>query len=384
MFYRALMTYRNTADRDTGLSPAETLYGRPLKDFLPYTPRGAVEQRRRIPMQRTWTDLMTHRETALAARSTRDHEKWSATTKSLPPLRIGDHVFLQNQSGNYPKRWDKRGVVIEVLQNHQYRLRVDGSRRVTLRNRQFLRRFQAMEAKPFVAQPPPIGIAVSPVRYIETTATTSSRQQVGGGKTVTVVTPLSETHLEATGEPVVNTSRQQVGGGKTVTVVTPLSETHLEATGEPVVNTSRQQVGGGKTVTVVTPLSETHLEATGEPVVNTSRQQVGGGKTVTVVTPLSETHLEATGEPVVPQSDDVATNYPSRPAETDISICQSPGDHSKLDIKPCLPAELPLRRSDRSRKKNSKYPDGEYCTATDDTALADLGCTATATLSPVP
>ena len=320
MFYRALMTYRNTADRDTGLSPAETLYGRPLKDFLPYTPRGAVEQRRRIPMQRTWTDLMTHRETALAARSTRDHEKWSATTKSLPPLRIGDHVFLQNQSGNYPKRWDKRGVVIEVLQNHQYRLRVDGSRRVTLRNRQFLRRFQAMEAKPFVAQPPPIGIAVSPVRYIETTATTSSRQQVGGGKTVTVVTPLSETHLEATGEPVVNTSRQQVGGGKTVTVVTP----------------------------------------------------------------LSETHLEATGEPVVPQSDDVATNYPSRPAETDISICQSPGDHSKLDIKPCLPAELPLRRSDRSRKKNSKYPDGEYCTATDDTALAALGCTATATSSPVP
>ena len=32
---KALLQYRNIPDRDIGLSPAELLYGRQLKDFLP-------------------------------------------------------------------------------------------------------------------------------------------------------------------------------------------------------------------------------------------------------------------------------------------------------------------------------------------------------------
>ena len=35
-------------------------------------------------------------------------------TKELPPLEIGDHVMLQNQLGNKPKRWDKLGVVLQA------------------------------------------------------------------------------------------------------------------------------------------------------------------------------------------------------------------------------------------------------------------------------
>ena len=34
-FLQALMTYRNTPDRDMGLSPAQVIFGRNLRDFLP-------------------------------------------------------------------------------------------------------------------------------------------------------------------------------------------------------------------------------------------------------------------------------------------------------------------------------------------------------------
>ena len=62
--------------------------------------------------------------------------------RQLPPLLLGDSVFVQNQTGNSPKRWDKRGVVVESEGNDQYKVRLDGSRRVTLRNRRYLRKFQ--------------------------------------------------------------------------------------------------------------------------------------------------------------------------------------------------------------------------------------------------
>ena len=71
----------------------------------------------------------------------RDMEKWTEHTRKLPPLRVGDTVRIQNQVGPHPKKWDKTGRVIEVMQHDQYRVRVDGSGRITLRNRRFLRNF---------------------------------------------------------------------------------------------------------------------------------------------------------------------------------------------------------------------------------------------------
>ena len=69
------------------------------------------------------------------------HERWSEQTKRLPVLQVGDHVCIQNQIGNFPKRWDKTGTIIEVRQFDQYAIKVDGSGRVTLRNCKFLRKY---------------------------------------------------------------------------------------------------------------------------------------------------------------------------------------------------------------------------------------------------
>ena len=68
-------------------------------------------------------------------------ERLTEHTKRLPQLQIGDTVRIQNQVGPSPNKWDKTGVVTETRPYDQYCIRVDGSGRVTIRNRKFLRKY---------------------------------------------------------------------------------------------------------------------------------------------------------------------------------------------------------------------------------------------------
>jgi hypothetical protein len=52
--------------------------------------------------------------------------------KRLLPLKVGDLIRIQNQTGPYPRKWDKNGTVIEVYQYDQYVVCIDGSDRITL------------------------------------------------------------------------------------------------------------------------------------------------------------------------------------------------------------------------------------------------------------
>lgn len=133
-FQRALLMYRNSIDPETKASPALILFGRPIRDAIP------ILMGRYSPHE-TWTELMSHREMALAKRHSREHERWNEHTHHLPTLQVGDHVYIQNLVGNHPRRWERTGTVVEVRQYHQYVIRVDGTGRVTIRNRQHLRKF---------------------------------------------------------------------------------------------------------------------------------------------------------------------------------------------------------------------------------------------------
>ncbi|CAB4009713.1 translation initiation factor IF-2-like [Paramuricea clavata] len=129
---RAILQYRNTPDPNTNLFPAQCVFGRPIKDFISILPG------RYIPHP-TWRDTLSAREQALRNRHMQASERWSEHTKRLPPLKVGDHVRFQNQTGPNPTKWDKTGVIVEVRQFDQYVVGVDGSGRVTMRKRKFLR-----------------------------------------------------------------------------------------------------------------------------------------------------------------------------------------------------------------------------------------------------
>ena len=130
---RALLTYRNTPNKDLGVSPAQILYGRCLKDHLPTT-KDFLQQRKE------WVTLKEDREKALSQKYGRIQAELESHSRNLKPLPIGSIVQVQNQKGKNPLKWDRSGVVVEYLGNQQYTIKMDGSGRVSLRNRRFLRK----------------------------------------------------------------------------------------------------------------------------------------------------------------------------------------------------------------------------------------------------
>ena len=132
-FSAAMLTYRNTPCRDTKLSPAQIIFGHQLRDFIPVKP-GQFKPRQE------WILTYEAREKALSKRHLLKQEVLTEHSKELPPLKVGDVVSIQNQRGNNPLKWDRSGVVVEVLQFDKYRVKTDGSGIPTVRNRRFLRK----------------------------------------------------------------------------------------------------------------------------------------------------------------------------------------------------------------------------------------------------
>jgi len=124
---KAILLHRNTPPPDMGVSPAELLFGHPLRDHLP----------KPIRMRLEWLELADRRETAHAQRNR--YANNHVNPYNLNPLSPGDLVSIQNQRGNHPNHWNATGRIVERLPHRQYNVLVDGSRRVTTRNRRFLR-----------------------------------------------------------------------------------------------------------------------------------------------------------------------------------------------------------------------------------------------------
>merc|ERR1712115_654443 len=132
-FLRAMLQYRNTPQPDTRMSPAQVVFGRYLRDFIP------VANNKYEPKQE-WSMVQEYRERALARRLDRDGAILERHTKKLDTVPIGHAVAVQNQKGRFPKKWDKTGVVVDNMDHDKVLVKMDGSRRLTTRNRRFVKK----------------------------------------------------------------------------------------------------------------------------------------------------------------------------------------------------------------------------------------------------
>lgn len=157
-FTQAILQFRNTPDPENHISPAEIVFGRPLRDCLPVKPDSQIFTNDNV--RPIWIELWKKREDTLRTRFARQTEALATKTRKLPPLQIGDNCRIQNQHGQSPKKWDRTGKVVEVKDNDQYTIKVDGSGRLTLRNRRYLRKINLLveqqrprlSAEPVIAQ----------------------------------------------------------------------------------------------------------------------------------------------------------------------------------------------------------------------------------------
>ena len=137
-FLRGMLQLRNIPDPDCKLSPAQIIFGHPLRDAFSFVNRSVQFENQEV--HPVWREAWEAKETALRARFVRSVES-TRSHRKLPKLSIGNRVFVQNQNGTHPTKWDGSGVIVECNNHDQYLVKMDGTGRLSLRNRKFLRQY---------------------------------------------------------------------------------------------------------------------------------------------------------------------------------------------------------------------------------------------------
>ena len=129
-FARALLELRNTPRAD-GRSPAQILFGHPLRSSVPAHRRAfAAEWQRKA-------DECDTRATELREQAKTRHD---ASAHPLRPLHIGNVADIQDVT---TKRWDRTGTIVGIGSRRTYLIKMV-SGRTLWRNRRFLRPYRPL------------------------------------------------------------------------------------------------------------------------------------------------------------------------------------------------------------------------------------------------
>ncbi|MEL6805249.1 MAG: hypothetical protein AAFO91_15870, partial [Bacteroidota bacterium] len=126
---KALLQYRNTPIQGLGLSPAQVLFHRNLRDSIPTHPT-------LLKPHSQWILAAKNREAAFEHRNLTTAKRYNTFTRDLSPLPISTPVLIQDHTNK--KRWNRTGVIVERY-GRKYIIRMNGSGRIVSRNRRFLR-----------------------------------------------------------------------------------------------------------------------------------------------------------------------------------------------------------------------------------------------------
>ena len=129
---RAVLQHHNTPLPDCQLSPAQLLFGNPLKDFLPAHPSY-------YNLHPKWLELRHLHSTNIRERTEHVRKHYNSTAHNLKPLAVGQQVFVQNKTKRSHNLWNQTGVVTHALPYRQYKVKLDSTGNTRLRNRRFLK-----------------------------------------------------------------------------------------------------------------------------------------------------------------------------------------------------------------------------------------------------
>ena len=109
-FLRAMLQLCNTPDPDCNISPTQIVFGRPLRDTLSFVNR--LEKLSNPNVRPLWRQAWAAKEGALLSRISSTTESLKEHSPPLWPLALGERVFIQNQQGTSPNKWDRSGIVV--------------------------------------------------------------------------------------------------------------------------------------------------------------------------------------------------------------------------------------------------------------------------------
>ena len=206
---RALLQLRNTPDRDAKVSPAQILFGRPLRDTMPYLSK-SMSVFENEDIQEKWRGAWKAKEDALRHRHLQNTVNLSEHSKMLPNLEVGADVYVQNQdtSSKQYKKWDRMGTVVEVGDHDQYLVRMEGTGRPSVRNRRFLRKVKVkpklptpIVPRPFVSEEPS-RITVERTTSQPTNPEPTSESEIDKESAIAPQCPTQELHDSSAGSGV--------------------------------------------------------------------------------------------------------------------------------------------------------------------------------------